>query len=156
MSMETEVKTSLYETDYQMWLEKILAQLRVGDFTNIDLDNLIEEIETLGQSDRRAIASFLRRLCEHLLKIKYWQSERELCLRSWNLEIINFRIEIMDILKDSPSLKNFLQENFAREYAKGRKIFLKASGLEANLIPEQPCFTLEQALLEDWLPWQPE
>ncbi|WP_239033257.1 DUF29 domain-containing protein [Leptothermofonsia sichuanensis] len=40
--------------------------------------------------------------------------------------------------------------------AKYRKLFLKASKLDAQEIPEAPYFTLEQALDEDWLPWQPE
>jgi len=154
--MKTEVKTSLYETDYQMWLEKILMHLRVGNFTNIDIENLIEEIEDLGKSEKHAVASYLMRLCEHLLKVKYWESERENCLRGWEAEIANFRLQIQRRLKSSPSLKNYLQDNFLVEYGNGRKIFLKASGLEANLIPEQPCFTLEKALEEDWLPGQPE
>lgn len=154
MIMKTEVKTSLYETDYLLWLDKIMAQLRVGDFINIDLDNLIEEIEDFGKSEKHAVASYLMRLCEHLLKVKYWESERENCLRGWEAEIANFRLQIQRRIKSSPSLKNYLQDNFSLEYDNGRKIFLKASGLEANFIPEQPGFTLEQALEEDWLPWQ--
>lgn len=154
MIMKTEVKTSLYETDYLLWLDKIMAQLRVGDFINIDLDNLIEEIEDFGKSEKHAVASYLMRLCEHLLKVKYWESERENCLRGWEAEIANFRLQIQRRIKSSPSLKNYLQDNFSLEYDNGRKIFLKASGFEANIIPEQPGFTLEQALEEDWLPWQ--
>jgi len=152
VSLKTEVKTSLYETDYSLWLEQILAQLTVGDFTNIDLENLIEEIQDLGKSEKHAVASYLMRLCEHLLKVKYWNSEGENCLRGWELEIANFRIQIHRKLKSSPSLKNYLEEKFSEEYVNAKKLFLKASGLEATLIPEQPCFSLEEALDEDWLP----
>jgi Domain of unknown function DUF29 len=95
------------------------------------------------------------RLCEHLLKIKYWESERAQCFRGWDLESANFRLQMQAILKDSPSLKSYLQENFAIE-SNGQKLFLKASRLDAKFVPEPPCFTLEQALDEDWLPWQPE
>ena len=154
MSLKTQVKTSLYETDYLLWLETILAQLTVGDFINIDLEHLIEEIQDLGKSEKHAVASYLMRLCEHLLKVKYWESERENCLRGWEVEIANFRIQIQRKLKSSPSLRNYLQDNFAGEYGNGRKLFLKASGLESTLIPDRPCFTLEQALDEDWLPRQ--
>ncbi|MEN9216687.1 MAG: DUF29 family protein, partial [Gloeomargarita sp. HHBFW_bins_162] len=59
-------------------------------------------------------------------------------------------------LEVSPSLKTFLQDNFLKQYKNGRKLFLKASKLNPNLIPLEPEFTLEQALDEDWLPWQPE
>lgn len=157
--MNAEVKTrlaSLYDTDYQCWLEQTLEQLRAKDFGNLDLENLIEEIESLGKRDKRSISSYLMRLCEHLLKLKYWQSERETCFRGWRSEIRNFRLQIQGILKDSPSLRNHLQDNFVVEYQNGRKLFLDGSGLESLQIPKEPAFTLEQALDEDWLPWQPE
>ncbi|MCH9056267.1 DUF29 domain-containing protein [Parathermosynechococcus lividus] len=158
-TVKSEVKTqlaSLYETDYQCWLNATVAQLKVRDFDNLDLENLIEEIESLGKSEKRAISSYLMRLCEHFLKLKYWESERKNCFRSWKLEVANFRLKIQAILKDSPSLKNYLSENFDLEYRNGRKLFLNASELNANMIPQEPEFTLEQALDEDWLPWQPE
>ena len=96
------------------------------------------------------------RLCEHFLKLKYWESERELCLRGWKRDVINFRLQIQEALETSPSLKSFLQDVFVKQYRNGRKLFLNASELDARLIPQDPDFTLEQALDEDWLPWQPE
>ncbi|WP_373693660.1 DUF29 domain-containing protein [Limnofasciculus baicalensis] len=150
--MTTEIKISLYEQDYQLWLDQTLVQLRTGDFNNIDLENLIEEVESLGKSDKHAISSYLMRLFEHLLKLKYWESEREMCLRGWLVEIANFRIEIEKRLETSPSLKTFLQDNFAKQYKNGRKLFLQASNLDPRSIPEQPCFTLDRALDENWLP----
>lgn len=155
--MNTELKlklASLYETDYQLWLDETVGQLRAQDFSNLDVENLIEEIESLGRSEKNAISSYLMRLCEHLLKIQYWESERENCLRGWNVEITHFRLQIQEYLETSPSLKAFLRDNFPKQYKNGRKLFLKASELDATLIPEEPCFTLEQALDEDWLPWQ--
>ncbi|MCT7968514.1 DUF29 domain-containing protein [Laspinema sp. D1] len=142
----------LYDTDYQLWLEQTIAQLQTHDFSHIDLENLIEEITSLGKRDKRAICSDLMRLCEHLLKVKYWQQERETCIRGWTLEIRNFRLQIQLILKDSPSLKNYLQENFIQEYQNGRKLFLDATGFNSEFIPEDPCFSLEQVLDQDWLP----
>lgn len=66
--MEPQIKpkpTSLYDADYQLWLEYTVAQLKARDFSNLDLENLIEEIEGLGRSDKRAVSSYLLRLCEH-------------------------------------------------------------------------------------------
>jgi hypothetical protein len=157
--MKSEIKprqASLYNTDYQFWLDETVAQLKAQDFGSLDLENLIEEMESLGKRDKRALSSYLMRLCEHLLKIKYWQSERATCFRGWDLEIANFRLLIQAILTDSPSLKSSLDENFEAAYANGRKLFLKASQLNASLMPQEPDFTLEQVLDEDWLPWQPE
>jgi hypothetical protein len=153
MQSEVNVKCpSLYDTDYQLWLEQTVAQLKMQDFSQIDVENLIEEIESLGRSEKHAISSYLMRLCEHLLKIKYWESEREMCLRGWKREVLNFRLQIQEELESSPSLQSFLQDIFAKQYQNGRKLFLNASELDAKLVPETPNFTLEQALDEDWLP----
>jgi len=157
--MQPQVKaqpTSLYDTDYQLWIARTVAQLKSGHFSDLDWKNLIEEIESLGKSQKHAISSYLLRLCEHLLKLKYWESERDSCFRGWILEIGNFRAEIELIIQDSPSLKPFLSEKFLVSYQKARKIILKLIKTSASLIPEEPDFTLEQALDEDWLPWQPE
>jgi Domain of unknown function DUF29 len=153
MKSDVTVKlATLYDTDYQCWLNQTIAHLKAHDFNKVDLENLIEEIESLGKSDKRAIASYLMRLCEHLLKVKYWESERQTCFRGWKLEIRNFRLQIQAILKDSPSLKNYLRENFVEAYQNGKKLFLESSELDPAPIPDTPDFTLEQALDEDWLP----
>ncbi len=60
--MEPQVKakpTVLYDADYQLWLDQTVAQLKARDFSNLNLENLIEEIESLGKSDKRAISSYL-------------------------------------------------------------------------------------------------
>jgi hypothetical protein len=156
MTLANTTSTSLYEKDYYLWLEQAAKQLRAGDFGALDLENLIGEIEDLGRSEKRQVSSYLMRLCEHLLKVKYWETERESCFRGWDVEITNFRLQIQKRLKESSSLNQHLQEIYEEEYHNGRKLFLKASGLNASTIPEEPAFTLAEALTEDWLPWHPE
>ncbi|MBE9204487.1 DUF29 domain-containing protein [Synechocystis salina LEGE 06099] len=146
---------ALYAKDYCLWLEATAKTLKDQDFNNLDLENLIEEIESLGRSEKRAISSYLMRLCEHLLKIEYWQSERKPCFRSWKIEVQNFRLQIEADLEASPSLNSFLRDSFIKQYKNGRKLFLTASDLNPKIVPEIPSFTLEQALDETWLPWQP-
>ncbi|MFQ4139406.1 DUF29 domain-containing protein [Nodosilinea sp. PGN35] len=157
MSTETDIKlTSLYDTDYQLWLEDTVAQLKSQNFSALDLENLVEEIESLGKSNKQSLNSYLKRLCEHLLKVGYWKTERDRCFSGWDREIENFRQEIQEILDDSPSLRNWLRERYPAEYIKGRRLFLKSSGIDPKQVPESPCFSLEQVLDEDWLPWQPD
>lgn len=147
--------SSLYDVDYQRWLNQTVEQLQVRDFANLDLEHLIEEIESLGKRDKRALLSDLMRLCEHLLKLQYWESEPLRCFKGWALEINNFRSEISLILQDSPSLVPFMHERFPAAYQKARNNLLKV--LPASvLIPGEPEFSVEQAMDEDWLPWQPE
>ncbi|MDJ0511508.1 MAG: DUF29 domain-containing protein [Crocosphaera sp.] len=104
----------LYEQDFALWVEEIVKQLKSGNFSQVDLENLIEEIETLGRSERHAIDSFLSRLLEHLLKRCY--VELPDCYRGWEIEIRNFRKDIKRRLKDSPSLKRFILEIFLDSY----------------------------------------
>ncbi|MDB9404817.1 DUF29 family protein, partial [Microcystis sp. CS-574] len=68
---------TLYDSDYQLWLENTINQLRQGDFQGVDWQNLLEELADLGKSERRALESLLTRLLEHLLKLTYWQSQRD-------------------------------------------------------------------------------
>ncbi|WP_043998225.1 DUF29 family protein, partial [Microcystis aeruginosa] len=68
---------NLYNSDYQLWLESTINQLRQGDFQSVDWPNLLEELADLGKSERRALESLLTRLLEHLLKLTYWQSQRD-------------------------------------------------------------------------------
>ena len=157
MSTEANVESRpLYDADYQLWIDDTVAHLQSRNFDALDLENLIEEIESLGRSDKRALKSYLMRLCEHFFKLCYWKTERDRCFRGWSLEITNFRIRISTILGDSPSLKRYLEDNFLSEYQNARRAFLKAGALRNTTIPEQPWFTLEQALDHDWLPWQPD
>jgi hypothetical protein len=103
------VKT-LYDSDFALWVEETVKQLKSGDFSRIDLENLIEEVESLGKSQRKAVRSFLVRLLEHLLKRCYVPMPD--CYRGWEVEIRNFRRELKQEFKDSPSLKIFMSEIF--------------------------------------------
>jgi hypothetical protein len=53
-------KQSLYDRDILLWVEDTVTKLRARDFENLDLDNLIEEVDSLGKSQRHAIRSLLR------------------------------------------------------------------------------------------------
>lgn len=95
--------TALYKQDYHLWLEATIHQLRERDLESLDWHNLIEELEAMGRSDKRAILSNLRVLLRHLLKWKYQPDKRS---NSWNFTIIEHRTRIEDELTDSPSLKS--------------------------------------------------
>jgi hypothetical protein len=60
-----------YEKDYYLWTQTMVKKLKNQDYLNVDWENLIEEIEDIGKSQKRAVESLLLRLTEHLLKLKY-------------------------------------------------------------------------------------
>ncbi len=109
----TKVKT-LYDQDFALWIEETVEHLKIGNFSQIDLINLIEEVESLGISQRKKVNSFLVRLLEHLLKRCYVDLSE--CYRGWEIEIRNFRRELKREFKYSPSLKRFMLEIFKESY----------------------------------------
>jgi hypothetical protein len=146
------LQTTLYDTDYNLWLEETVQKLQAKDFDAIDWENLIEEVASLGRSEKRRIESLLIRLFEHLLKLRYWESEREYNKGHWEGEIMNFRKQISKELKASPSLKSYLVEVFDECYQDGRDIAAKRSQLPLNNFPSSPIGNVEQILDENWLP----
>ncbi|MCA6503366.1 MAG: DUF29 domain-containing protein [Pseudanabaena sp. M135S2SP2A07QC] len=98
-------KTSLYDRDLNLWLEAAIAQLKAGDFHNLDVENLVEELEGLAGRDRRELENRLTTLLEHLLKRCYVKSEYDYA--GWVRTINRTRMEIRKIFKQSPSLKNY-------------------------------------------------
>ena len=108
--------SALYDRDFNLWIQKTASDLKSKDMDAIDWNNLIDEIEGMGKSERRALQSYLERLIEHLLKLKYWEAERERCQRGWKIEIIEFRSRIERILDDSPSLKNYLTQIYPKTH----------------------------------------
>lgn len=66
--------TSLYETDYNLWILETVQKLQCRDLENLDWEYLIEEVLSLSRRDRHKLASLLTRLFEHLLKLGYENS----------------------------------------------------------------------------------
>ncbi|CCH93149.1 conserved hypothetical protein [Microcystis aeruginosa PCC 9432] len=143
---------NLYDSDYQLWLENTINQLRRGDFQAVDWPNLLEELADLGKNNRRALKSLLTRLLEHLLKLTYWQSQRDYNQAGWKKEIRNFRLQIADLLADSPSLKSYLREILARCYLDARNLLIDETELDASIFPGELLANLEEILDENWLP----
>jgi hypothetical protein len=139
--------TVKYEEDYYLWTQTMVEKLRQKDYLNIDWDNLIEEIEDMGKSQKRAVESLLLRLTEHLLKLKYWETERKRNKKHWQSEVVNFRVLLRKRLKESPSLKNNLAEMYEEILLDSKRSMSKLFDL-----PEQIELTLAQVLDEDWFP----
>lgn len=142
----------LYDQDYSLWLETTIEKLRLGEFSQVDVNNLIEELESMGRSDKRALKSLLTRLFEHLLKIAYWETEREYNKNKWKVEIRTFRQQISDLLNDSPSLKNYLESIFEECYNRARKNMIDLTGLSSQFFPKVPISNIQDTLDENWLP----
>ena len=149
MTTKLSKTTNLYENDYLQWIENTVARLKNRDFENIDLENLIEEIETLGRSEKRELESRLTILLMHLLKYKYQPSKRS---NSWRFTIREQRLRILKSFKDSPSLKNYFQNIFSEIYSDARALAADETGLNIDTFSKNSPFNIEFVLNYDWLP----
>lgn len=142
--------TTRYDDDLFAWTKEQAAALRAGKLTALDIEHIAEEIESLGNSDKRAVLSQLARLIQHLLK---WQFQPEYPGRqSWLLTILNAREELDVLFDDSPSLRAMAEqpETLAKAWARGHLLATKETGLR-NL-PADPLWTLAQLLDQEFYP----
>jgi Domain of unknown function DUF29 len=146
------ITQTLYDEDYYLWIKTTINQLRSGQFSVIDLENLLEELETMGRSEKRTLESLLIRLFEHLLKLQYWDTERERNQGHWKGEIRTFRRQINKRFKESPSLKPYIFEIFDECYQEARLEVSDRSQLPLDMFSIIPIGSLEQILDENWFP----
>ncbi len=138
----------LYEIDDNLWLEKTIDLLKENRLNELDLENLIEELESLARRDKLAMASLLQQIIRHLLLLQYWNAEYERNYSHWEAEIVSFRSQINDNM--TTNFYNYLRENLPSIYSKALKYVQKKSRLDT--FPQQCPYTLEQLLDEDWFP----
>lgn len=132
-----------YSTYYESWLEQQINLLQQGDFKNLDIPGLIEELEFMGRSQKKALQSFLSVMLMHLLKIQY-QPEKQ--TNSWKYTINNCRREIKELIALRPSLKPELPNFIELAYFKAVKDAALESGLSTATFPALNPYSLEQIL----------
>jgi hypothetical protein len=138
-----------YDQDLVAWALDNAGLLRAGRLSEIDSEHLAEELEDLGKSERRALASHLRILVTHLLK---WQHQPGLRGPSWRLSILNARAAVQEVLADSPSLAREAAPQMEKTYAQARDNAIGETGLPETLFPRTCPFTIERVLADDFWP----
>jgi hypothetical protein len=150
--------SSLYQKDFQLWIEQTIMQLKNRDFNALDINNLIEEITDLGKSEKKALSSNLMILLAHLLKLRIQEDAPDMMKDRWYGSVIEHRQRILVDLQETPSLKSYLPTALEKAYPNGRDIAIK-EGKKAkfgvripseNEYPETCPFTIEQILDEDF------
>jgi Domain of unknown function DUF29 len=138
-----------YDDDFFAWTQEQARLLRAGELTDVDVENLAEEIESVGRSDRREIRNRLTVLLSHLLK---WQFQPKRRGASWSVTIWEQRLQINSIIEDSPSLRPFFVEVLAKSYENARGVAARETRMQLGAFPAECPFTPEQILSEDFLP----
>ena len=136
-----------YNKDFYAWLMKNADLLRQHKFNEVDIEHVAEELESMGKSEKRELTSRLTVLLAHLLK---WKFQPALRSRSWKNTILSQRIDILELLEDSPSLYHELGERITIAYEKAKLSAEDETGIDKNEFPETCPFTFEQLLKNDF------
>ena len=145
-------QSSLYEKDFYLWIEQTVTSLKKKQFKDLDLDNLIAELESMGKGEKRELISRLLVLIEHLLKLEYWETEKEDNAREWKNTVIEQRKQIEILLRESPSLKSLLPELLLTTYQDAREVFLRKSESPPTTVPVESPLTLTTILDPNYFP----
>ncbi|MBE9135989.1 DUF29 domain-containing protein [Nodosilinea sp. LEGE 07088] len=139
----------LYEQDYALWLDTTCHLLRAGRIAEADIANLLEELDDMGRSEKRALTSNLIVLLMHLLKYAYQPGQRS---NSWRFTIKEHRRRLQEALKTSLSLKPYFDQVFAECYQEARDLAATETGMSLENLPLESPFSPEQALDREFLP----
>ncbi|MCE2720155.1 MAG: DUF29 domain-containing protein [Dolichospermum sp.] len=143
---------TLYDQDFYLWIQTTIQHLQERNLEQLDIENLIEEIDSMGRSEKKELKTRLVVLIEHLLKLQYWIEEKDDNAGGWRNTVVEQRRQITYTLADSPSLKAILNDVFLPCYQDAKKDTINKYQLPSNLFPEEPPFSLAQVLNADFIP----
>jgi hypothetical protein len=148
MTTKTLNLKQLYESEYDRWLEEMVIFLKNRQVDQLDYDNLIEELEALGRSEKSAVKSLLLQIMIHLLLYEFWEVERERNANHWAAEITTFRVQLEDRL--TTNLRKYLMEELPSLYDNAHLIVQKKANL--NSLPQKCPYSFEQLFDKYWFP----
>lgn len=120
--------------DVYKWATEQAALLRAGKFDQIDIENVADEIESVGKSEFRSLTSHIEIILTHLLK---WDHQPQRRSRSWLLSIDEHRQRVCDDLADSPSLDGRVEDAVVRAYRLARRAAARQTRLPLATFPEE-------------------
>jgi hypothetical protein len=138
-----------YERDFAAWSGDQARLLRSRSAAGLDWDNLAEEIESLGRSERHEISNRLLVLLHHLLK---WAFQPEGRCNSWSASMLEQRMRIAQIIRDNPSLRGYPAQALDDEYRLARLKAAGETGIAPEAFPARAPYTIAEILDETYLP----
>ena len=145
----TQTDDGLYERDFHAWTHDRAEKLRRRTDDALDWANIAEEIESLGNRDKREVDSRLMRIIQHLLK---WEYQPERRSRSWLTTIGTQRNEVLAVLEQSPSLRGKAERDLAKTWRRAARLASDQTGIPLTTLPGEPSYALERILDPDFLP----
>lgn len=143
--------TVSYDTDVYAWAQEQARLIRAGHLDQIDIENVAEEIESVGRSELREALSYVEKILLHLTCLKFSPARQP--RKHWKKESRNFRDLLEASLRDSPSLKRKIEEQFDLPWRRARRDALEKLEEDGIMhVPAESPFILDQVLHEDYFP----
>ena len=140
LSFTAPAKETGYEKDFFKWATRQAKYLNDREFSKLDIENLIEEIEDLSKRERDKLVSYLENLLMHQLKVKY---QPKMHTASWDASIKEATFKVHKVLEKNPSLKPRLKEILHEAYYTARLRAVRETGLEEETFPEKCPWSLK-------------
>lgn len=138
-----------YDQDVMAWAAEQARLIRAGRFDQLDIEHIADEIEDVGKSEKRELASRMAVLLAHLLKWRVQPTRRG---ASWERTIREQRKQVLRKLRETPSLGPLLSDLEWGEGVWGDAVTLAISETGLDAFPEACPWPLADVLADEWLP----
>lgn len=105
------------DSDFAAWIYDQAAALREGRFSDLDIDDLVDEVESLAKRDFRKLRSYLLVILKHMLKWDWQPEKRD---TSWRRSINASRKRVWSELASSPSFRPRVAEAIEQVFEAAR------------------------------------
>jgi len=137
----TDKERASYDSDFYTWSQEQGRLVREGRWSEVDRENVAEEIESLGREQFNKLESAIRVILIHMLK---WDHQPEKRSRSWAVSIAAQRAELDDILDDNPGLKPRIGEAILRAHRKARLEAINETGLKKSVFADACPYSFDE------------
>ena len=151
-------RMSDYDTDVYAWSQRqgaLLRRLAAGERVNdadLDWPNIAEEIETVGRSERSAVASHIATIIEHLIKLQASPTVEPRA--GWQITVVRARRDVQRLLRENPSIRPQIEATIVEELLAARKLAAMAMTAhnEIPIVDPQTLTYAQEQVLGEWFP----
>ncbi len=149
MSIHNPIQPVSYDRDVMAWATEQARLMRAGQFDKLDVEHIADEIEDVGKSEKRELASRMAVLLAHLLKWQFQPTHRS---ASWERTMREQRKQVLRKLKETPSLTPLLGDPEWSEGVWGDAVTLAIGETGFDAFPESCPWQLAEVLNDAWMP----
>ena len=144
-----------YEHDVIAWSAEQASLLRSGKLSLVDIEHIAEEIEDIGSEKKFALQSLITKITVRLFMLEFSHATDP--RKGWIDELANFRSEALARIDDTPSLKSFANDLFAKGWkCANREVKARFAAFnEKSEVPDDCPYTMDQAVNMEFIPGSP-